>query len=60
MTWANIPDSVIDWHHARDAFPGYGRDPVNIDGDPEHVLKLLLGDEVTSGADYVVEPVLDD
>jgi len=43
----------------RDAFPGYD-DPVNIDGDPDEVLTLLMGDEVTTGADDVVEPVLDD
>jgi hypothetical protein len=42
----------------RDAFPGYD-DPVNIDGDPEDVLKLLLGDEVNSDADDVIEPALD-
>jgi hypothetical protein len=43
----------------RDAFPGYD-DPVNIEGDPEDVLKVLLGDEVGTGADDVIEPVLDD
>ena len=43
----------------RDAFPGYD-DPVNIEGEPEDVLKVLLGDEVSSGAEDVVEPVLDD
>ena len=43
----------------RDAFPGYD-EPVNIEGDPEHVLKLLLGDEADPGADDVVEPILDD
>ena len=43
----------------RDAFPGYD-DPVNIEGEPDAVLKLLLGDDVSPGADDVVEPVLDD
>jgi hypothetical protein len=43
----------------RDAFPGYD-EPVNIEGEPEDVLKVLLGDEVDAGADDVVEPVLDD
>lgn len=43
----------------RDAFPGYD-DPVNIEGDPDDVLKLLMTDEADPGADDVVEPVLDD
>jgi hypothetical protein len=43
----------------RDAFPGYD-EPVNIEGEPEEVLKLLLADEIAPGADDVVEPVLDD
>jgi hypothetical protein len=43
----------------RDAFPGYD-DPVNIEGEPDEVLKVLLGDEVTVNPDDVVEPVLDD
>jgi hypothetical protein len=43
----------------REAFPGYD-DPVNIDGKPEDVLKLLLADEVTGGAEDEIEPVLDD
>ena len=37
--------------------PGYD-DPVNISGEPDDVLKLLLADEVSPGADDVVEPVL--
>jgi hypothetical protein len=32
----------------RDAFPGYD-DPVNIEGEPEDVPKVLLGDEVGGG-----------
>jgi hypothetical protein len=43
----------------RDAFPGYD-DPVNLSGEPEDVLKVLLADEADPGADDVVEPVLDD
>jgi len=31
----------------RDAFPGYD-EPVNIEGEPEDVLKVLLDDELTS------------
>jgi len=41
----------------RDAFPGYDT-PVNIEGELDDVLKLLLGDD--SGDADVVEPVLDD
>jgi len=43
----------------RDAFPGYD-EPVNIEGEPEDVLKVLLGDEVGSGDPEAIEPVLDD
>jgi hypothetical protein len=43
----------------RDAFPGYD-EPVNIEGDPEDVLKVLLGDEVTVGDTDTIEPVLDE
>lgn len=43
----------------RDAFHDHD-DPVNIDGEPDEVLKVLLGDEVTVNPDDVVEPVLDD
>jgi hypothetical protein len=43
----------------RDAFPGYD-DPVNIEGDPEDVLKVLLDTEASDQAEDVVEPVLDD
>jgi hypothetical protein len=32
----------------RGAFPGYD-DPVNIEGEPEDVPKVLLGDEVLAG-----------
>jgi len=35
---------------SRDVFPGYD-DPVNIDGGPDDVLKLLWDDDVTIGAD---------
>jgi hypothetical protein len=43
----------------RDAFPGYD-EPVNIDGEPEDVLKVLLGDEVGEGDSDEIEPKLDD
>ena len=43
----------------RDAFPGYD-DPVNIEGEPDDVLKVLLGDEVSSGNAEAVEPELDE
>jgi hypothetical protein len=43
----------------RDAFPGYD-DPVNIEGEPEDALKVLLGTEADAPAEDVVEPVLDD
>jgi hypothetical protein len=43
----------------RDAFPGYD-DPVNIEGEPEDVLKVLLGDEVTVEDTEAIEPELDD
>jgi hypothetical protein len=43
----------------RDALPGYD-DPVNIEGEPEDVLKVLLGDEVSDGNADEVEPVLDE
>ena len=43
----------------RDAFPGYD-DPVNIEGEPEDVLKVLLGDEVSDGNADEVEPILDE
>ena len=43
----------------RDAFPGYD-DPVNLTGDPEEVLKTLLGDEASNGAEDEIEPKLDD
>jgi hypothetical protein len=44
----------------RDAFPGYDPDPVNIEGEPEDVLKVLLGDEVSDGNADEVEPILDE
>ena len=47
------------WSMPRDAFPGYD-EPVNIEGDPEDVLKVLLGDEVTVGDTDTIEPVLDE
>jgi hypothetical protein len=43
----------------RDAFPGYD-EPVNIEGEPEDVLKVLLGDEVSDGNADEVEPILDE
>lgn len=43
----------------RDAFPGYD-EPVNLNGEPEDVLKVLLADEVGEGDTEQVEPVLDD
>jgi hypothetical protein len=43
----------------REAFPGYD-EPVNIEGEPEDVLKVLLGDEVGAGDSDAIEPVLDD
>ena len=43
----------------RDIFPGYD-DPVDIEGESDDVLKVLLGGETSSGAEDVVEPVLDD
>jgi hypothetical protein len=43
----------------RDAFPGYD-EPVNIEGEPDDVLKVLLADEVSPGAEDVVDPVLDE
>jgi hypothetical protein len=43
----------------RDAFPGYD-DPVNLEGDFEEVVTTLLTPETDSGAEDVVEPVLDD
>jgi hypothetical protein len=33
---------------------------LNIEAEPEDVLKVLLGDEVTTDAEDVVEPILDD
>lgn len=42
-----------------DAFPGY-HEPVNIEGEPEDVLKVLLADGSEPGADDVVEPVMDE
>jgi hypothetical protein len=42
----------------REAFPGYD-EPVNIEGEPEEVLKVLLGDEVTERDNDTVEPELD-
>jgi hypothetical protein len=35
-------------------------DPVNIEGEPEDVLKVLLGDEVGDGNADEVEPKLDE
>jgi hypothetical protein len=43
----------------RDAFPGYD-DAVNIEGEPEDVLKVLLGNEVGEGDTDAIEPVLDE
>ena len=43
----------------RDAFPDYD-DPVDISGELDDVLKLLLANEVSPEADDVVEPGLDD
>ena len=43
----------------RDAFPGYD-EPVNIEGEPEDVLKVLLGDEVGEGDTDTIEPVMDE
>ena len=43
----------------RDAFTGFD-DPINLNGEPDYVLKLLLADEADPGADDVIEPVLDD
>jgi len=43
----------------RDAFPGYD-EPVNIEGEPEDVVKVLLGDEVTTGDSNAIEPNLDE
>jgi hypothetical protein len=43
----------------RDGFPG-SDDPVNIEGDPEGVLKALLDTETDAGPEDVVEPVLDE
>jgi len=38
----------------RDAFPGYD-EPVNIEGEPEEVLKILLGPEPEEGEETVEE-----
>jgi len=43
----------------RDGFPG-NDEPVIIEGEPDEELQVLLGDEVSPGADDVVEPVLDE
>jgi len=43
----------------RDAITCYD-DPVNIQGEPEDILKLLLADEFAPGTEDEVEPVLDD
>ena len=43
----------------RDAFPGYD-ELVNIKGEPDDVLKVLLGDEVGDGDSDEIEPKLDD
>ncbi len=43
----------------RDAFPGYD-EPVNIEGEPEDVLKVLLTEEVSERDSDSIEPVLDD
>ena len=43
----------------RDAFPGYD-EPVNIEGEPDEVLKVLLGDEVGEGDSDTTEPVMDE
>ena len=44
---------------ARDVFPGH-EEPVTSDGEPDPALEVLLGDEVSPGADDLVEPVLDE
>ena len=40
--------------------PATTGDPVNIEGEPEDVLKVLLGDEVSDGNADEVEPILDE
>jgi hypothetical protein len=42
-----------------DAFAG-NDGPVNLEGDSEDVLKVLLDDESEPAADDVVEPILDE
>jgi hypothetical protein len=43
----------------REVFPGHD-EPVNIEGEPEDALKLLLTQEVGEGDPETVEPVLDE
>lgn len=43
----------------RDAFPGHD-EPVNIEGDPEDVLKALLTSETEASPADEVEPDLDE
>lgn len=43
---------------ARETFPG-NDEPVSIQGEPDEVLKALLGDDVGEGDSDAVEQVLD-
>jgi hypothetical protein len=43
----------------RDAFPGYD-EPVNIEGDPEELLRTLMEPEAGEPAADEVEPKLDE
>jgi hypothetical protein len=43
----------------RDAFPGYD-EPVNIEGDPEELLRTLMAPESAAPEDDEIEPELDE
>jgi len=47
------------WCMPRDAFPGYD-EPVNIDGDPEDLLRSLLTPDTVEPEPDEIEPELDD
>jgi hypothetical protein len=50
---------VYDSFMPREAFSG-DDELLNIEGEPEEALKVLLGDEVGEGDPDVVEPMLDE
>jgi hypothetical protein len=50
---------VYDSFMPRDAFSG-DDELLNVEGEPDEALKVLLGDEVGEGDPDVIEPVMDE